>query len=1377
MKTKISRISKRTLSLVLTMMLVVSMMLVGMVSVNAAISEWRIVGSQANNSDMTWVFSSSPTISGDAGSYTLTTNGNTSTIYFKLVAVENSNRYLCTANQTLTKGVKSNALSWYGGASNNPYTGWANFSSATTSDGTNAQLKYTPSSSAESVTFTVSNDGSHNYVTVTENGGTVTPTDKTWYVTGRFGVKDDSGSWIYAGGSATGWNGTATSDIVFTKESDTLYSLDTNLTVKDLSAYSSNLNSAWYLRFADGSTVYYTTSSSDIVLTSAEAGVKYSTGTTTNKGFYFNGTNTAGNVILYLDTSGTTPQFYFEIENSTPATDGDYTITGTADYGTLKFTGSANTTEGTANMGDTVTVAVSPTAGYACTGITVTGADGKLVAVTTVTATRYTFTMPGQNVTVAATFEESADKTASITGTDALYIDAAPSINNSSTLVKWHDYTFYMPKNVDLSNAIVYNGYSDAVTLNGVSIPAGGCATVSLSAGTSYGTTKGTVTVMQGSTDAMFLYTDEALPTSTGAGASKGDVKRSGGTCITMSNDTATPVFSDALVIDTVKGRGNSSWQASNEVFGKYAFNMKLDKKTNLYGMDSAESSGAKSWCLLANNADESMMRNAVAYQLAAEIGIDYAPEFRFVDIYTNGKYMGSYLVTEKVDVGNSKLVKGEAIDDINEDALPTGVTEVDETTNSGTYTYNGSTYPMQYATVCSVDGYSPDFMQGKYLLEFEITERYTAEASWFTSPKGQHVVVKSPEFATQEEVQYIAEKFAAMEAAIFASSDASLDSIDDHMDLDSFAMMYLVQELSSNLDAASTSYFMTFDCTQGDNARFIASPVWDYDWTFGQYWKLLKLAKDGTALDPADPEAWYVKNKRMDDSTSSAKAEYSIQSKLANNANFQSVIKKNWNNTFYSTAQKFYTTGGYIDQWTNQISSSIAMNEDRWGFISGDLLYDWGTKDTGDTFSATSYYLKTTWIETRVNWLNTEINKYADYTQTATPTLTAYAADGTTELTGNVDAGASYILKASTTETSVTFALYDGTELVEENTTGEFTIESAVAGEHNYTVKTILGDSEMTSDVLTINVDTVSFSISLSSDKSSYVSGESVTLTVYPTPANASLTYDFCYSNNNVIGDEDDSVVSAATTSTSITVTPKLFGENYFYVTATDGTDTVVSEMITVIVNSAQEDHTVRVYFKSPSAVAYTPSVKLNDNTAVTMTKDTDTVLGKTYSGSLTMYWYYADLTINSTQDNTLTFTTKRTRMNASITDRFNGDTYYLAVDDMMTGTEVVDLSNSPQYIRNYYHSATNMVYGGLDESDNTLGFTNVDGERMKMGSYIDDKGIEIFSIKSATLMQKLAVDAATVSDTQEDLLDVNLDGTVNVSDATLMQKALVSG
>ena len=109
------------------------------------------------------------------------------------------------------------------------------------------------------------------------------------------------------------------------------------------------------------------------------------------------------------------------------------------------------------------------------------------------------------------------------------------------------------------------------------------------------------------------------------------------------------------------------------------------------------------------------------------------------------------------------------------------------------------------------------------------------------------------------------------------------------------------------------------------------------------------------------------------------------------------------------------------------------------------------------------------------------------------------------------------------------------------------------------------------------------------------------------------------------------------------------------------------------------------------------------------------------------------------------------------------------------MTGTEVVDLTGSLEYVRNFFHSATNMVYSGVG-TDGTLGFTNIDGERYKMGTVVNTDGTLTFSVKSATTMQMLTAELTTVSDTQKALLDVDLDGKVDIKDATLMQRALVS-
>lgn len=1061
---------------------------------------------------------------------------------------------------------------------------------------------------------------------------------------------------------------------------------------------------------------------------------------------------TAGTYTIYVDQSETTPTVWC---TTSAVSDGAYTITGKIDNGTISCTAEGKTA-GTADGSDKVTVKVNPSAAYVCTGITVTGdsTGNSILPVNKVSDTEYYFNMPSENVTVSAAISLSKAKyISSLSDGAGLWLDVAPTKTDTvSTLIKWNNYygnshttsnpyTFYVPATVDLTNATIYNGYSNAVTVNGVSINAGESGSVNLtkdSNNTVSGTSDTTTfKVMQGSTDAMFLYTTDKngteydLPTkinderinpvtvnNDGKTYNKDAIKASGGDCTTLYNGE----FSNALALDSVKGRGNSSWGASTLLFGKYAYNMKLSKKTNLFGMDASESSGAKSWCLLANNVDESMLRNALTYQLADEIGLYYSPEFRFVDIYDNGEYMGSYLVTEKVDVGDNKLVKGESFEDINEEPLPAGAELNEDALVKGTYTYNGGNYNLQYADIYSgIDGVTePDPSQrGTYLLEFEIEERYTNEASWFVSPKGQYVVVKTPEFATYNEVAYIAQKFAEMEAKVYADN-ADLTSLSSVIDVDSFARMYLIQELSANLDSAATSYYLMFNCADGSDARFVASPVWDYDWAYGQYDTTeynAKKAVGGANLDSQDVTSWYAKNKQMG---SNQQNEYSVQSKLANNTAFQSVIKKVWNGTdtqdgFYKILQNYYGDNSQLDKWKAEIAASVDMNETRWGFIKDDQGTSWSSADNADTFSESVDWLETTWTKTRAEWLNGEIQNFANYTQIETPSLAAYTADGK-EITSSTEiiAGDTIVLKAVTTESFVTYKFYDGdTELtpLDTDAANEITISGVTEGEHSYKVVTVYNGADSTPST-------------------------SVTVNVVPKP---------------------------------------------------------------------DSQHNVRIWFKSASATAYIPSVSLDNTPSVTMTRikkglENSTYIGSTYSGAISFYWYYYDFTVDSTTSHTLTIKTKSTGVSVNYESNLTLSNYYLAVDNLMSGTEIVDLTGKEEYIRNYHNTPTNMATPGLDaDGGYYLGFTYVDGVEIAMGTNVTETaaygavGASAFSaqfastpallsaspapfnVTSATLAQKVTADLVEVSDLQMALLDVNLDGRVNIKDATMMQKALV--
>ena len=82
----------------------------------------------------------------------------------------------------------------------------------------------------------------------------------------------------------------------------------------------------------------------------------------------------------------------------------------------------------------------------------------------------------------------------------------------------------------------------------------------------------------------------------------------------------------------------------------KKTYNIKLSAAMRVLGMES----GSK-WALLANHFDKTLIRNELAFYLAAEAGGYAAPDSRFAEVYLNGKLIGSYLVCEPVTDGKHR--------------------------------------------------------------------------------------------------------------------------------------------------------------------------------------------------------------------------------------------------------------------------------------------------------------------------------------------------------------------------------------------------------------------------------------------------------------------------------------------------------------------------------------------------------------------------------------------------------------------------------------------------------------------------------------------------------------------------------------------------
>lgn len=144
------------------------------------------------------------------------------------------------------------------------------------------------------------------------------------------------------------------------------------------------------------------------------------------------------------------------------------------------------------------------------------------------------------------------------------------------------------------------------------------------------------------------------------------------GETLDYSNKTDTYYNATIVIVDkhgkmkqrneavTFRGRGNATWNSGSY---KKPWRLKFPSKTSLLaewdltkGEEVENYADAKSWTLLSNPFDKSMMRNAVTNELGKLIGLPFCPAYRFVDLVLNGEYYGTYQVSDHVQVDKKRV-------------------------------------------------------------------------------------------------------------------------------------------------------------------------------------------------------------------------------------------------------------------------------------------------------------------------------------------------------------------------------------------------------------------------------------------------------------------------------------------------------------------------------------------------------------------------------------------------------------------------------------------------------------------------------------------------------------------------------------------------
>lgn len=350
----------------------------------------------------------------------------------------------------------------------------------------------------------------------------------------------------------------------------------------------------------------------------------------------------------------------------------------------------------------------------------------------------------------------------------------------------------------------------------------------------------------------------------------------------------------------TIKGRGNSSWTNAP----KKSYTLKFESKQNFLGLGKH-----KSFALIANYFDKTLLRNVSAYSLAKKVftKMSWAPSAKTVNLFIDGVYQGLYSAVESVKIAENRV----NIPDIS-DFVP-----IQETTQDMT-------------------------VFDKYGFILEVNERQDEDFN-FISEKKVPFSLKEPDGSdlTPEICEKIKEKTNQIEAEVYAGNFSNID-------LNSFADWWILEELAKNTDSQFySSCYMYFDPNPSDK-KFHMGPVWDFDLGFGN--NGVDVKTEGFQADEAQNGAnWILELRKSEE--------------------FMNIVKERWKEC--KPLIESYFSGEYEENLSN-IKKDVDFNFIRWPILGKPVWKAPIDCESRTTYDSEVEYFKT-WKNNRIQWLSSK--------------------------------------------------------------------------------------------------------------------------------------------------------------------------------------------------------------------------------------------------------------------------------------------------------------------------------------------------------------------------------------------------------------------
>jgi len=364
----------------------------------------------------------------------------------------------------------------------------------------------------------------------------------------------------------------------------------------------------------------------------------------------------------------------------------------------------------------------------------------------------------------------------------------------------------------------------------------------------------------------------------------------------------------------------------SQTVFPKVGYAMETwdengeDLEVSLLGFPQEED-----WVLNGPYSDKSLIRNALAYELAGKI-MDYAPRIRMVELVINGDYKGVYLFTERIKRDNDRV----------------DISRLRADENSGDDLTGGYILKLDKATG-DEDETDPIFWESPYNAD---TEEERQIRFFYHYPR--------PDRITSTQRGYIQAWMQNFEDAL--AGDDFLDPVigyRQYVDLESFVDFLIINEISRNVDGYRLSTFM-YKEKDSDGGQLHMGPVWDFNLAFGNANYCAGFATEGWGYDFGQlcPQDFWQLPFWWD--------------RLREDPEFLDLLAERWRN-YREGVFSNENLNATIDSLVNEMGDAPARNFARWPIIGEEI---WPNFFVGDTYAAEVDYLKN-WVIDRAEWMD----------------------------------------------------------------------------------------------------------------------------------------------------------------------------------------------------------------------------------------------------------------------------------------------------------------------------------------------------------------------------------------------------------------------